>query len=63
MDSLLLFHAIAARRGDGLLPELVALIEKTKAARGFNAPRYPVGPQLSVAAERALSVRPNASKK
>lgn len=31
--SLLLFHRIAAQRGDGLLPEFVALFERHAAAR------------------------------
>jgi hypothetical protein len=36
MRSLLLIHAVAAQRGDGLLPELVALFERTKAVRGLK---------------------------
>jgi hypothetical protein len=63
MQSLLLLHAVAAQRGDGLLPELVVQLERTKAAHGLMGPRYLSIRRPDAPAQRPQPAPPNASKK
>jgi hypothetical protein len=65
MHSLLLLHAVAAQRGDGLLPELVALLEETEAAQcasrarlilPFDTPTRPFPTDAAPGSDRLSSI-------
>jgi hypothetical protein len=65
MNSLLILHAVAAQRGDGLLPELVALLEETEAAQRasrarvilpFDAPTRPFSTNTAPVSARLSAI-------